>query len=1040
VKHIKTRLINTFNLLALLSLAACGGGGSSVGTIVGGAGGGANPSQVALVDVSTTGSTSIDVSWLPVTDSTTPAGSMSYQVYASTNPAFTPDKSTLKATVTGVAYAHLTGLLPATQYAIIVVAVDAIGNNSASLPSSITTSTHDNQLIPGVAVTIPSAIQVASVSGNSVTLAAGITAPQVGSFITSTYGGGFLRQVTSVTTVSGQTVIQTQPAALNQIAQTIETSSVISLVSVPSGAIPIQAGVVTAPAVSAGATELQWPQSNFKLSSAPAKRNQSAAQAALQAGLAGGAGNIDVSAKTFSKVGSWSTFTGPDTVGVLTGTSGAVNTTVNLTNTAYSLLGIGRPIPLLPAGTPIPLTICKVAVVNNGGAPGLVSVGGMTGASNVTQAININASGIAARPAPYVVTLRAYIDTTSNQCAGYLIDKLWPETLDIPMNVVVVSTPNFPKAESQALDFNGGFTVHNDVTFTFDPILEADVKMSSLNVDYARLETKSRAALTQTFTVTASGAATIDDTKELINPARSFVKVYMVGSVPVVMSGDFTVGLHIAGSVDGALTASEQVNFSLEDIDYGMIYQNNAWQVIPPKARPAYSLVVSGKGDAKAHLTVELLPRLNIKFYDAATGRLVIKPYLTADAGVHGEVFASMGSAGTMTGADAWITQGLIAGGVDAFVMADLTIWKQTWAKWPSTANIADYTTYTPVTIRANTPIVGIPTLNGTLDTVTINPADINAFLIKGRAVDVPNPFLATFGGPASFLAFAQWTDPSVVLLNTGYTFVPAPNGSDPGDVWVKFDAPGTYKVRLGGYSAMGALARQVVDVDVVLTDNNGNGVIDQLENRLFVVAPANPQVTAGATVQLTLNDPLGNPLTKPNLQWVSASTSVATVDAAGLVTGVAAGTANITVTDPVSGAKAATTVTVTAASACVGGGNYVTQGGLTWTPDNCGQGATIAALYPIAQNPTYHYFTWPEADAYCTGGNFNGQTGWRLPTQTELSALYASGALNGQGWALLYTWSSTPYSAGSHYIVVLNFGSVYAYNDTYSSDVTCVR
>lgn len=61
----------------------------------------------------------------------------------------------------------------------------------------------------------------------------------------------------------------------------------------------------------------------------------------------------------------------------------------------------------------------------------------------------------------------------------------------------------------------------------------------------------------------------------------------------------------------------------------------------------------------------------------------------------------------------------------------------------------------------------------------------------------------------------------------------------------------------------------------------------------------------------------------------------------------------------------------------------YVAQGGLWWTPVS----STSAARYNLTQ-----------AGALCAGA-INGLTGWRLPTQSELSALFQSGAINGQGW-----------------------------------------
>ena len=105
---------------------------------------------------------------------------------------------------------------------------------------------------------------------------------------------------------------------------------------------------------------------------------------------------------------------------------------------------------------------------------------------------------------------------------------------------------------------------------------------------------------------------------------------------------------------------------------------------------------------------------------------------------------------------------------------------------------------------------------------------------------------------------------------------------------------------------------------------------------------------------------------------------------------------------------------------------DYVYSGSLIWMPVS----STV--------------YTQPNAATLCAG-TFSGLTGWRLPTDTELSALYTaypnnSSVLIAQGWTLLYTWSSTPYSAGMHYSVVLSNGNVGAAFDTSALYVTCVR
>jgi hypothetical protein len=118
----------------------------------------------------------------------------------------------------------------------------------------------------------------------------------------------------------------------------------------------------------------------------------------------------------------------------------------------------------------------------------------------------------------------------------------------------------------------------------------------------------------------------------------------------------------------------------------------------------------------------------------------------------------------------------------------------------------------------------------------------------------------------------------------------------------------------------------------------------------------------------------------------------------------------------------------------------YVSEGGLTWMP--------------VSSTP----YTYAQATALCAG-TINGQTGWRLPTQAELSALYSaypsySAVLTGQGWALHGTWSSSlygtlppslsssTYGSSYHNVVGLDNGLVGFFSDTgaFSFCVTCVR
>lgn len=66
----------------------------------------------------------------------------------------------------------------------------------------------------------------------------------------------------------------------------------------------------------------------------------------------------------------------------------------------------------------------------------------------------------------------------------------------------------------------------------------------------------------------------------------------------------------------------------------------------------------------------------------------------------------------------------------------------------------------------------------------------------------------------------------------------------------------------------------------------------------------------------------------------------------------------------------------------------------------------------------------WETANTYCNYATFNGQTDWRLPTQSELNGLVNSGVftgLFGDPWSGNLTWTSTVNGTGEYYYVHTN-------------------
>jgi hypothetical protein len=102
-----------------------------------------------------------------------------------------------------------------------------------------------------------------------------------------------------------------------------------------------------------------------------------------------------------------------------------------------------------------------------------------------------------------------------------------------------------------------------------------------------------------------------------------------------------------------------------------------------------------------------------------------------------------------------------------------------------------------------------------------------------------------------------------------------------------------------------------------------------------------------------------------------------------------------------------------------------------------------VNASYVVKSSTTWMPVTfianWSDANSFCTTTTINGTTGWRLPTEFELTDLYASAAMSGQGWTLAKTWSSTV-SGTAHLAVDLSNGVPTPQMDSNGAYVTCVK
>jgi hypothetical protein len=253
-----------------------------------------------------------------------------------------------------------------------------------------------------------------------------------------------------------------------------------------------------------------------------------------------------------------------------------------------------------------------------------------------------------------------------------------------------------------------------------------------------------------------------------------------------------------------------------------------------------------------------------------------------------------------------------------------------------------------------------------TLQSITVTPVD------PTYPVGIPTQFSAT----------GTYTDGTTHDLGTAITWSSTATSPSVGTI-ATIDATGIATGVTPGWSTITA-ASGVVTASTALFVNQ-----DRLTS--ITVTPANPNMYIGQPKQFKATGTYWNGAYDTTYDistvatWTSSMPTAATIDSKGLASGVSAGTSTITVT--FGGFTASTISTVTTFPTLPTG--YFVQGGIIWMPVN---------------STTY---TRDAANSYCTTSTINGQTGWRLPTDVELSSLYASGAAKGQGWTLGNTWSS---------------------------------
>ena len=185
--------------------------------------------------------------------------------------------------------------------------------------------------------------------------------------------------------------------------------------------------------------------------------------------------------------------------------------------------------------------------------------------------------------------------------------------------------------------------------------------------------------------------------------------------------------------------------------------------------------------------------------------------------------------------ADYRLTTAELKTGLDVYLFADFTTFDHTWFAWPKGSVASDYKTHFPIKLAERT-LARLPQLTGAVDMAAVNPANIGAIKVVGVAQETNNPLASLFPSmPNPLIRWQRWSTPKVLApIGTpeGTYSIVVKNDAVNGEFSLSVSRPGTYVVRLAGFNGWGTWARQYVDIPVIVTDANGNGILDHVEAR----------------------------------------------------------------------------------------------------------------------------------------------------------------------------------------------------------------
>jgi hypothetical protein len=768
---------------------------------------------IKLIEVSSINKAQLTISWLPSSDDNTPASQLIYRVYVSEQADFIPEPSLLKAELTGAVNTQIKGLKAGQDYYVLITATDKDGNQSYS------------NLLAGKTI----AINAKRTNSRVHELGISNSVRNTGDYLVSRNNGGILRKI-------GKTG-NTTPAALNEIFSDLSLATTIKLQDIPEQLNTTQQKLSARH--SNTTSSITWQESGLTLK-----------ESIINSAISNKAkSTINGDLRTIN--GQYGAIIAPSYASAQAGIAFNLTAQLNAVHDKNTLLGGYQHIEFCRAEL-VSFTH-KKAALNNLPKPsstysrGAVNNAGFYDKGSLSLNWNPSTANIDLAGLPYIATIKAYFDVVGDNCNGDNTFGTWEDTPSTTIPVYVIQgTPN-SSAKNTKLSFKGDFKVDDSISYDIQPELIINATLNRFSLASADLIAKADLSFANQLTINATAAGHISQLLKVI-PDKTFVKVFMAGNVPIVVSGTFKMNAQLDGNISGKANLQKLLQLNLPNTQFGLQYRNGVWSEVS-NIKANYVFNISGDGNANADMTLTLIPDLQISFYDAATGRLIAKPYAYAQAGMQG-ILRYLDTNGTaLTDLNYWFTDLQAGGGMTAQLYAGLHIFDYNIASYPANVTINQTDKFKQITVFNKTPFIKLPTLTATVNnTAPLLTGDSRVMQVTGKATNYVAPLINN-----ALVKFKQWTTPKIIssVKTAQLTNV---NATNDGNYWFNYKNVGTYKVRLLGYSDLGWFVQQMTETTITLTDKDKDGMIDQWEARYGVSDPQADDDNDGITNLIEFN------------------------------------------------------------------------------------------------------------------------------------------------------------------------------------------